>query len=177
MDFLVPYPNRIKVNVNIPGLLKDLGFVIGYVGTRGYMRLEHPDLMIEFLSPEKGKGTGRPIPLPKLGVNAVALRFLSLLTDNVIKARVANFDVLLPHPANFAFHKLIISQRRLKEDKALKDRTTAVETLKALLEKGEIDTIRAVFGSLPAKWQKKVLKTLQEAREEAIADKLSQRTQ
>ncbi len=174
VDFLIPYPNRIKVNVNIPGLLKDLGFVIGYAGTKGYMRLEHPDLMIEFLSPEKGKGTDRPIPLPKLGVNAVALRFLSLLTDNVIKARVTNFDVLLPHPANFALHKLIISQRRPREDKALKDRNAAVEILKALLDKGEIDTIRKVFSSLFPKWQKKVLKALEKAREEVMVDKLSQ---
>lgn len=175
VDFLVPQPNRIKGKVNIPDLLKDLGFIVGHVG--GYVKLQHPDLVIEFLSPEKGKGVNKPVSLPKLGVNAVALRFLNLLTENLIKARVGNFDVLLPHPVNFALHKLIISQRRLKEDKALKDRNAAVATLKALFEKGDIDTIRAVFGSLPAKWQKKVFKALAEAREEAIADKLSQRTQ
>jgi hypothetical protein len=173
VDFLVPQPNSIKIKVNIPALLKDLGFVVGHAGSKGYVRLQHPDLVVEFLSPEKGKGIDKPIPLPQLGVNAVALRFLNLLADNVIKTRVKDFDVLLPHPANFALHKLIVSQRRFKEDKAIKDKDAAVETLKALLDKGEIDTIRAVFGSLPAKWQKKVLKALAEAREEAIVDKLS----
>ncbi len=176
VDFLVPQPDRIKVNVNIPALLKDLGFVVGRVGSKGYIKLQHPDLVVEFLSPEKGRGINKPVPLPQLGVNATALRFLNLLTDNLIKARVKDFDVLLPHPANFALHKLIVSQRRLKEDKAIKDKNAAVETLKALFDKGETDAIRAVFDSLPAKWQKKVFKALEDAREKAIQDQLFPKT-
>jgi hypothetical protein len=168
VDFLIPNPRGIKVNVNIPELLKDLGFIIGYRGAKGYIKLEHPDLVVEFLSPEKGRGTDRPIPLPKLGVNAVALRFLSLLTDNVIKVKVEDSEVLLPHPANFALHKLIIFQRRLKEDKAIKDRNAAVEILKALITKGEAVTIKHVFNSMLPKWQKKVVKGLEEAREKDI---------
>ncbi|MEW6008590.1 MAG: GSU2403 family nucleotidyltransferase fold protein, partial [Candidatus Omnitrophota bacterium] len=82
IDFLVPHPRSVQVNVNIPDLLKNLGFIIGYRGAKGYIKLEHPDLTVEFLSPERGKGTNKPIPIPKLGVNAVALRFLNLLTEN-----------------------------------------------------------------------------------------------
>jgi len=44
-------------------------------GSRGYVKLDHPDLLLEFLVPEKGKGTDKPHPLPKLGMNAVALIF------------------------------------------------------------------------------------------------------
>ena len=173
VDFLIPNPHGIKVNVNIPELLKDLGFIIGYRGAKGYIKLEHPDLVVEFLSPEKGRGTDRPIPVPKLGVNAVALRFLSLLIDNVIKVKVEDFEVLLPHPANFALHKLIIFQRRFKEEKAIKDRNSAIEILKALINKGETNTIRRVFGSLLPKWQKKVIKGLEEAKEREILSLLS----
>ena len=170
VDFLIPNPHGISVNVNIPELLKDLGFIVGYKGTKGYIKLEHPDLVVEFLSPEKGKGTDRPIPLPKLGVNAVALRFLSLLSDNVIKAKVEDFEVLLPHPANFALHKLIIFQRRFKEEKAIKDRNAAVEIISALINKGEVVAIRRVFDSMIPKWQKKVIKGLEEAQENKIVD-------
>lgn len=173
VDFLIPNPHGIKVNVNIPELLKDLGFIIGYRGAKGYIKLEHPDLVVEFLSPEKGRGTDRPIPVPKLGVNAVALRFLSLLIDNVIKVKVEDFEVLLPHPANFALHKLIIFQRRFKEEKAIKDRNSAIEILKALINKGETNTIRRVFGSLLPKWQKKVIKGLEEAKEREILNLLT----
>lgn len=168
VDFLIPAPFRIKVSVNIPELLKDLGFVIGFKGAKGYIKLEHPDLIVEFLVIEKGKGIDKPYPLPRLGVNAVALRFLSFLSDNTIKVKVKNFYVTLPHPANFALHKLIIFQRRFKEDKAEKDRNAAIEILRALMTKGEAVTIKHVFNSMLPKWQKKVLKGLEEAKEKEI---------
>lgn len=165
IDFLVPHPRNVRANVNIPDLLKDLGFVIGYRGSKGYIKLEHPDLVVEFLSPERGKGTDKPIPIPKLGVNAVALRFLNLLTDNTIKVTVENLDLRLPHPANFALHKLIIFQRRFKEDKAIKDRNAVIQILRALINKGEAATIKHIFASMIPKWQKKILKGLEESKE------------
>jgi hypothetical protein len=160
MDFLILNPARIKTTVDIPELLKDLGFIIGYSGEKGFIKLEHPELIVEFLSPEKGKGTDKPIPLPAWGVNAVALRFLGLLTENTIKVRVEDFDIRMPHPVNFALHKLIISQYRSKEEKAIKDRTAAVEILRALIDKGDIALTKEVYGSLLPKWKKKVLKGL-----------------
>lgn len=170
IDFLINTPSRIKHNVNIPELLKDLGFVTIYKGSRGYIKLDHPDLILEFLVPEKGRGTDKPIPLPKLGMNAVALRFLSLLADNIIKIKVEDFNLFLPHPVNFALHKLIIFQRRFKEEKAIKDRNTAIEILKALINKGEIGVIKKVFASLVPKWQKKVVKGLEEVKEKETLD-------
>lgn len=71
MDFLINEPVRFIREVNIPELLKDLGFVTVFKGTKGYIKLDHPDLILEFLIPEKGKGSDKPYPLPKLGVNAI----------------------------------------------------------------------------------------------------------
>ncbi len=165
MDFLIPNPTRIKTPIDIPELLRDLGFIIGYNGEEGLIRLEHPELIVEFLSPEKGKGTDKPIPLPALGVNAVGLRFLALLTDNIIKIRVEDFDILMPHPINFSLHKLIISQYRPKEEKSVKDMDAAIGILKALIEKGDIYLIREVYCSLLPKWKKRVLKGLEQTDE------------
>ena len=173
IDFLIDKPAKIKHTVNIPELLKDLGFVTIFKGREGYIKLDHPDLMLEFLVPEKGKGTDKPVPLTKLGMNAVALRFLSLLTDNIIKIKLGDFNISVPHPANFALHKLIIFQRRFKEEKAIKDRNAAVEILKALITKGEAVTIKHVFNSMLPKWQKKVMKGLEEAMENEIANILT----
>ncbi|MDP2939481.1 MAG: GSU2403 family nucleotidyltransferase fold protein [Candidatus Omnitrophota bacterium] len=170
IDFLIDNPSRIKEEVNIPELLKDLGFVTMIRGTRGYLKLDHPDLVLEFLVPEKSRGTDKPVPLPKLGMNAVALRFLSFLSAKTIRVKVENFYLTSPHPANFALHKLIISQRRFKEEKAIKDRNTAVQILKALINKGEIEIIRKVFASVPVKWQKKIIKGLEETKERGILD-------
>jgi len=160
LDFLINNPSRIKQEVDLPELLKDLGFVMEFKGNKGYIKLDHPDLILEFLTPEKGRGMDKPHPLPRLGINATTLRFLSFLSAKTIKVKVEDFYLTLPHPANFSLHKLIIFQRRVKEDKAVKDKNTAIEILKALINKGESAVIRQVFDSIPQKWQNKITKGL-----------------
>jgi hypothetical protein len=168
IDFLIDNPAKIKHEVNVPELLSDLGFVIIYKGNKGYIKLEHPDLLLEFLVLEKGRGIDKPFPLPKLGINAVALRFLNFLSANTIKVKVEDFYVTLPHPANFALHKLIIYQRRIKQDKAIKDRNIAIEILKSLIDKGESSVIKQVFDSIPKRWQARVVKGLNKSEDEGI---------
>jgi len=170
MDLLIPTPGKIHVHVDIPELLKDLGFVIGFSGSRGYIRLEHPDLIIEFLVPEKGRGLDRPYSLPRLGLNAQTLRFLDLLTQNTIHCKVEGIRVTLPHPANFSFQKLIISHRRTKKEKIAKDREIALAILKALIDNGDQHVIKDVFGSISQKWQKKIIRELEEAEEKNLTE-------
>ena len=172
IDFLVPAPLRIKTKIDIPELLKDIGFIVGFKGSQGYIKLEHPELTIEFLVPEKGKGLDKPYPLPQLGLNAQALRSLSFLTDNTICVEIGNISITVPHPANFALHKLIIFQRRKNMEKIAKDRDAAVKILKALIEKGEIGVIKKSFSTVPQKWQKKILKGLEEVNEVEILNML-----
>ncbi len=169
IDFLIPRPASLRAMVDIEELLKDLGFVLGFKGEQGVMKLEHPDLIIEFLVPEGGRGRERPVPLPALRFNAQALRFLSFLTSDTIAVNIDDVAVTLPHPANFALHKLIVFQRRQKEDKAVKDRDTAIKILKALVDKGESARIKAVFQSAPRGWQRKILKGIELAGETTIA--------
>ena len=161
IDFLIPIPPKIRKSVDVPELLKDLGFVTDFKGSRGYIKLDHPDLILEFLVPEKGRGDDRPYRLPQLGMNATSLRFLSFLMDNVIRIKVEDFYINVPHPANFALHKLIIFQRRTKEYKVLKDKNTAIGVLRALLDKGEGHIIKKTLGSVPQKWKKKIIKGLE----------------
>ena len=172
LDFLIDNPSRIKREIDIPELLKDLGFVTIFKGTKGYIKLDHPDPILEFLVPERGRGIGKPYPLPKLGINAVTLRFLDFLSTNTIRVKVKNFYLILPHPANFALHKLIIFQRRIKEEKAIKDRNAAIEILNALINKGESKIIRSVFNSVLLKWQKKIIRGLEAVKKEKILETL-----
>ena len=64
IDFLIPDPRKIHGQTDIPELLKDLGFIVRFSGSKGYIKLEHPDLLIEFLSPEKGRGMDGPVKIP-----------------------------------------------------------------------------------------------------------------
>ena len=168
MDFLISKPDKIKQAVDIPTLLKDLGFVTAFRGTYGYIKLDHPDLIVEFLVPAKGKGSDKPYSVPKLGINAEALRFLDFLSENTIRVKIEDFYLNLPHPANFALQKLIISRRRTKEDKAIKDRDIALGILKALIDKDEANILKTVFRSMPGKWQTKVIRGLEDAKEKEI---------
>jgi hypothetical protein len=161
IDLLVPQPSAISVKTNVAELLKDLGFVVGFDAPQGYIRLEHPGLIVEFLTIEKGRTSDKPYPLPKLGVNAQPLRFLEMLARNTITVKTEDISVTLPHPANFALHKLLISQRRPNKQKEEKDRDAAVRILEALISKGEQNIIKKVFLSLPARWQSKIKKTVQ----------------
>ncbi|MBU0605526.1 MAG: nucleotidyltransferase domain-containing protein, partial [Candidatus Omnitrophica bacterium] len=137
VDFMVPGRIRIKAKVDVVELLKDLGFVVGFQGREGYIRLEHPELAIEFLVPEKGRGSNKPFPLKELGINAQPLRYLSLLTQKIIHTEIAGIKISLPHPVVFAFHKLIIATLRRNKDKAAKDIEGALRILKAVLDKGQ----------------------------------------
>lgn len=168
IDFLIPRPATIKLSVDIAELLKDLGFVTGFTGSQGYIRLEHPQLIIEFLVPERGRGSEKPYNLPQLGLNAQALRFLDFLGKNTIIVEVRGMKLTLPHPANFGLHKLLVLQKRPTKEKAAKDMQDAARILNALVEKGEAKFIKNIFSSMPQSWQNKIRKSVKELPEEKL---------
>lgn len=168
MDLLIPEPGAIKAKADVAELLRDLGFVIGFSGSAGYIRLEHPELIVEFLVPERGRGTDKPYPLPQLGVNAQALRFLDYLSANTIKLKAGSVTLRLPHPANFALHKFLVLSRRAKAEKQTKDKAAAIKILVALIDSNRKDEIRKAFCAMPKKWQLKVGRGLAEAGDEKI---------
>ncbi len=165
---LIPHPSTIKTKVDVAELLKELGFIVGFTGSKGYIRLEHPQLIVEFLVPQLGRGSDKPYPLPQLGLNAQALRFLDFLTQHTIAVEVNRMSINLPHPANFALHKLLILDRRNVPEKTAKDKDAAIRILKALMNKGEQDFVRTVYDSMPRRWQTKIKKVLVELQEKDV---------
>jgi hypothetical protein len=162
IDLLIPTPTRFDHDVDLEALLHDIDFVISHKGRDGYIRFVHEDLMVEFIVPERGRASDKPFPLPELGVNAQPLRFMDFLADNTIRLWFGDVRVSVPHPANFALLKLIVSERRAKPVKRDNDQRQAVEVLRALLDSGRQNMLRKVFSSMPKKWQKTVLKQLSE---------------
>jgi hypothetical protein len=162
VDFLVPIPLHLDKPVDLQQSFEALGFNIAFVGRGGLIRFEHPDLIVEFLVPERGRSSEKPYALPALGINAQPLRFLDILAQRTIQIAFGGTTVTAPHPANFAIHKLIISTRRTKPEKRDKDRALAVEILKALVDVGEADTITQLLQSLPKSWQKLARQSLSE---------------
>ena len=62
-------------------------------------------------------------------MNAQALRFLEFLSQNTITSKVGSITVALPHPANFALHKLLVMSRRPKTGKQAKDKEAGIRIL------------------------------------------------
>ncbi len=160
MDFLIPLPARFKTRVDLQELLKDLGFILVHRGRDGYITFQNPDLIVEFLVPERGRGSDGPYRIPDLGINAQPLRFLDFLTENTIQISRDDVKVTIPHPIHFAIHKLVISPRRKNKEKGSRDTQQACALLTQLIQKGEADTIARVFSSIPKKWQATVRKEL-----------------
>ncbi len=154
IDFLIPIPPRFDHDVDLEAVLRDLDFVTSRKGSAGYMQLVHEDLILEFIVADRGRGSDKPFPIPSLGVNAQPLRFMDFLADNSIRLRFGDVGVTVPHPANFALLKLIVSARRTKPVKRENDQRQAVEVLRALLDSGNEKVLRKVFNSMPKTWQK-----------------------
>jgi len=176
VDLLIPRPSSTKTKVDVAELLRDLGFVVGFTGPEGYIRLEHPELIVEFLVPERGRASYKPYPLPKLGLNAQALRFLDFLAQSTITMKVEGISVMLPHPANFALHKLVVLSRRPGPEKQAKDKEAAMRVLEALIDKGKVDSIREAFGAMPRRWQVKIRKQLADPLDKKVMDIISHST-
>jgi len=174
IDFLIPLPVRFKKKIDLTELLKDEGFLITFSGDAGYMKLIHPELIIEFLVPERGKGCDKAYPLPQIGMNAQQLRFLDYLAQNIIHIESDGLKLKLPHPAAFGLHKLIISTRRKKEEKILKEKREALEVLTTLIKKGESSKIKLMFEKMPDEWKRKVLNVLKKCDQKEIISVLKQ---
>ncbi len=56
IDFLIPLPLRFKKKIDIVELLRKDGFIVTFSNS-GYMRLEHPEIMIDFLHSLEGRHT------------------------------------------------------------------------------------------------------------------------
>lgn len=174
IDFLVPIPPKFHKEVNVFELVKDLGFLETYKGSKGYIKLAHSDLTIEFLVPERGRGSNKPYPIPQLSINAPALRFLDFLIQNTISINADGLRIKLPHPAAYALHKFIIFKRRTKQDKHDRDIEGALRVFHQLIRSHKEPETRIIFNKMHPKWQRTILANLKSIGESEIVEILKE---
>ncbi len=161
IDFLIPNPFHGKNHLGFIKQLEDLGFNFDF-RRDGSLYLWNAELKIEFITPEKGRGSDDSIKIRKLGFNAIPLRFVALLLNNPITITEGGIKILVPNPTNFCLHKLIIASRRRNIDKSLKDLQQAICT-SVILDSKEIQKL---FISLPKKWKQAILRMLEKSKRE-----------
>jgi hypothetical protein len=168
IDFLVSRETKFNNKVDLPVLLEDLGFILDHSFPDGYVKLVHPELIIEFLVPETGRGTSKPYPLPELAMNAQRLRFLGLLESDTITVDFNGLKMTLPHPVNFGVHKMIVSSRRKNIDKKAKDIQVGLEVLRLCIDNMDEPKLVSLFKSISQKQQKRVMKSFEDHEAEDI---------
>lgn len=173
IDFLVSRNMKMKKKVDLPKLLEDLGFIEDYKFPHGHVRLVHPELIMEFLVAERGRGSAKPYHLPFLTMNAQKLRLLSILEENTMVIEFKGIKVTVPHPINYGFHKLIISLRRNDEDKMEKDIEAGLSVLHMCLENEEKEKLIRIYKSIATKQRNNIVKLLEDKKEYDLLKLLS----
>ncbi|MBF0387185.1 MAG: hypothetical protein HQL20_04945 [Candidatus Omnitrophica bacterium] len=155
VDFLIPNPFYGQEHPDLVDQLEKLGFRYDF-RSDGSMFLWKADFVIEFITAEKGRGSTESINFKKLGLRAVPLRYMDLLLEDSIIVPVEGVKVRVPHPANYFFHKLIISAKRKNSVKRGKDLEQALCTSTIV----DVQDIADRFKKLPKGWQADIVKVL-----------------
>lgn len=170
LDILVPNPPRIQKEVDVSLILKDLGFDRKVSFMNGYEKYVHPDLEVEFLTPERGRGREIPYAIHKLHINAQGLRYLDLIQSHILKTYFRGVSLNVPEPTAYVLHKFIISGRRKESFKKEKDIETALQIGEYLLaDEDQRNKMRKIYLGLPDKWKKDLLKIVKGASEKIYA--------
>ncbi|MDE1976508.1 MAG: nucleotidyltransferase domain-containing protein [Elusimicrobia bacterium] len=113
---------------------------------------------VDFLTPGRGE---KPVELGRLGTYAHPLPYLDFLIENPERAVILDaggFLTLIPSPARFALHKLIIAHERLASEhaKTEKDLSQATEVISFLAQARPGDLRLAADALRRRKWMKKL---------------------
>ena len=166
LDLMVPNPPRIHKDVDVSLILEELGFDRKVSLLDGYEKYVHPDLEVEFLTPERGRGIGKPYSVDKLHINAQGLRYLDLIQSHTMKTSYNGISINVPEPAAYVLHKFIVSNRRKKPFKREKDIETARQLGEYLLDQeSQKNKMREIYLSMSEKWKKDLIKIVKGASE------------
>lgn len=159
--------------LNIPDILKkaEMGFLpipqLSHKHPSTSFKIRGQETHVDFLTPLVGAEKYAPIFLPSFQVAAQPLRFLDYLLEEVTQVVLPYDEGLLltvPDPSRYAFHKLIVSQKRGSafNTKAQKDIEQAALLLSILIEeqKGELKSAWRALKKKGPGWVKPVYNAL-----------------
>ena len=163
VDFLIGNPPKIKNQADIPKILKEYNFEEKYSIISNYSKFIHPDLEIEFLIPEIGRGSNISHLIKELNITAQPLRYLYIIQKYVLLVKYYDIEVRVPEPSVFTLLKFLLTIKRKNENKISKDIKTAIELSEFLLTKPEqIIKLNKVYDNMPKSWHKKLIPIIEE---------------
>jgi hypothetical protein len=153
IDFLLNIPYKGK-ETDVESMLKPMGFSIGFAPD-GSTYFTNGIFKVEFLTPEKGKGSDKAVPIRALKIKATPLRYLQMLSEQPLKMGKEDYVYFVPNPWTLAFHKILVSQKRKTKDKKEKDLMQAAGLLRGIRKNPEmLKKALSYLNTLPDKWKK-----------------------
>ncbi|HRX42549.1 MAG TPA: GSU2403 family nucleotidyltransferase fold protein, partial [Clostridia bacterium] len=129
IDFLIENVNKPRDKVDIIGLFLENGFEVEMCANEVY-KIIKDDFEIEFLVNMKG-GAYYFTEVPALMLsNVQALPHLGILLIDSLLVDYKGYNVRIPNPYNYIYHKMIINDKR--GNKAEKDRFAVINLITML---------------------------------------------
>lgn len=126
-------------------------------------------LMVDLLTPQLRRDDSNPMPLDKLQAGATPLQYLRWLVTEPVQAAVlfsAGIPVLVPQPARYAVHKLIVAQKRtadrVKREKDLAQASALITALREADPYALEDARDAAFTEGKDGWERPISRSLAE---------------
>jgi hypothetical protein len=164
LDFLIENPVNIQTAVDVGSILERYDMEVERSVSGQYAKFVGPDLEVEFLFPDKGRGVSGGIIVPELGIVAQPLRYLHFIQDFSVSMEYQAMPVRVPEPVVFVLMKYLLTTKRsgAYKKKIAKDVSTARELESFLLESGAQDDFRERFSLMSESWKKDLMNILRE---------------
>lgn len=171
IDFLIPRPFRTSIQKNVDDMLLDIGFSREYSVLSSYQKYVHPELEVEFLTPETGRGSSKPLQIKSLHLSAQRLRYVNMLQQNDIHVDYKGLRVRVPHPAAYVLHKFILYEKRKNPFKREKDLKSAVEIGEFVLRlNSEKKQMVNIYAHLPKSWQTIIARVMKKSSDKLYSE-------
>jgi hypothetical protein len=126
--------------------------------------------LVDLIAPQRRRTDPNPLPLPKLRAGAVPLQYLDWLIAEPVPAVAlhgAGVPVLVPQPARFAVHKLILAQKRdagstIKRGKDLVQAKALIGALEVQAPYDLADALREAMAKGRSGWAEPICRSLSE---------------
>lgn len=150
IDFLVKNMKKPMPAASITALAREAGYTVDHDVLQGTTKIYTPDLMeIEFLILQQGSGE-MSILKTNLGVNAQALRHMTVLRDFTVTVCLLDMEITIPRPEAYVLQKIIINEQR--GIKAEKDRAAILNLLPFI----NTEELKSIYNTLTKKEQRGV---------------------
>lgn len=121
VDFAVHIAHlRHQMRTDLEKLIIGLGFT-DYIAAEGIQKFTAGGYEVEFITQRPGARDIAALQVKEWNINAIPLPFISIMIDFSETAELDGFTLRFPIPEAYFLHKLIISQKRPKETKRIKD--------------------------------------------------------